>query len=212
MSIISACPNCKFGGNIIGGLCENCRDVVKKCNNCNNYIPLHMECYICNNKTNKTYEKIENKNLRNEILLIKNEIKEISQKYDNLWINYNILEKWKLNVTNKNDIKDNIIPTIFNENKEIGYLYIIKEREFYRLNENIYKIGSTNDMKKRFSQYPKGSFLLFFITNIKFREIEKLWIKQLNNISNLKRRKDIGYEYFEGNHMIIINELIKLLI
>lgn len=205
----SICPNCKFGSNfIVNGLCENCRDVVKKCNNCNNYIPLNMECYICEKRNNKVYDvKKKCKNLESEILLIKKDIEKINEKYDKLLDN-----QLKINIDNLNIGNKSTIPAICSDNNAIGYLYIIKEREFYRLNENIYKIGCTNDMKKRFSQYPKGSFLLFFVANIKYREIEKIWIKQLNIIPEIKKRKDIGSEYFEGNYITIIKELTNLLI
>jgi hypothetical protein len=40
-----------------------------------------------------------------------------------------------------------------------GYIYIIHVREF--INTNIYKVGRTIEIFKRFKQYPKGSLLLF---------------------------------------------------
>ena len=39
-------------------------------------------------------------------------------------------------------------------------VYILITREFIRSNENVYKIGRTKNLKRRFNTYPKGSELL----------------------------------------------------
>ncbi len=92
------------------------------------------------------------------------------------------------------------------------YIYLLKEREFIKTNENIYKIGKTTQQNnERFKQYPKGSILLLQSICSNCHSIEKEMIKQFKN--NFKQRNDIGNEYFEGNlqDMIrIIIELIKL--
>ncbi len=42
------------------------------------------------------------------------------------------------------------------------YIYLLHEREFLRLNEQVYKIGKTRkENLSRFNQYPNGSKLLF---------------------------------------------------
>ncbi len=42
----------------------------------------------------------------------------------------------------------------------IEYVYMLQEREFIRLNENVYKIGKTMQTNNtRFEQYPVGSQL-----------------------------------------------------
>jgi len=42
-----------------------------------------------------------------------------------------------------------------------NYIYLLKEREFIKTNEHIYKIGrSKQENTKRFLQYPKGSQLI----------------------------------------------------
>lgn len=135
-----------------------------------------------------------------ETLLIKNDIKELNDKYNKL---YEIFNSNNVNIRS-------VFSSINTDNKTMGFLYLIKEREFCRSNEEIYKVGCTENINKRFSQYPKNSLLLFLLVDFEFRKIEKLWIKQLTNIKELKRRKDIGSEYFEGNYFIIINELIKI--
>lgn len=93
-----------------------------------------------------------------------------------------------------------------------GYLYIVKEREFINSKKCIYKIGCTNNIKRRYSQYPKGSILIYSIISKNFREIEKLWINKLKNNNELIKRNDIGMEYFEGNYITIINELTNLIV
>lgn len=91
------------------------------------------------------------------------------------------------------------------------YIYLLKEREFIKSCENIYKIGKTSQSNdKRFKQYPKGSILIFQSTCSNCCEIEKIVIN--NFCLNFRQRKDIGTEYFEGdcNDMIIeILEIIK---
>ena len=56
--------------------------------------------------------------------------------------------------------------------------YILREREFIRLNENIYKIGKTKQpINKRLSQYPKGSELLLCLKVNNCDKFEKNIIK-----------------------------------
>lgn len=91
-----------------------------------------------------------------------------------------------------------------------NYIYLVKEREFIKTNENIYKIGrSKQENTKRFLQYPKGSELIIQARCIDCIKTEKILI----NIFKTKfiHRKDIGNEYFEGNVLImqsIIHDLL----
>jgi hypothetical protein len=86
-----------------------------------------------------------------------------------------------------------------------GHIYIIREREFIRLNEDIYKVGRTKNLKQRFRDYPKGSEVIFCYQVDDTIEIEKIVLSELRNC--FKNRRDIGSEYFEGNK-IKISELI----
>lgn len=143
--------------------------------------------------------------------------------FDETFYNYHnhIKDKNKNNLITKsyldcieewNDKSHNKINYYIISNIEKGYLYIIQEREFFRLNEKVFKIGCTKDYKKRLIQYPKGSILVFIIFNTNYKYVEKLWLNKLDNNNNLIKRTDIGKEYFEGNPMIIINELLKNII
>jgi hypothetical protein len=97
------------------------------------------------------------------------------------------------------------------DNDLLGYLYIIKEREFNRLQENVYKIGCTKDIITRYKQYPKGSIMIYSIAIKNYKELEKKWIINLNKNKQFIKRNDIGREYFEGDYIIIINELMRLI-
>ena len=84
------------------------------------------------------------------------------------------------------------------------YIYLIKEREFIKTNENIIKLGRTSQNEdKRFKQYPKGSkeiFKLLCKNSIQFeKELISLFKKTFT------QRKDIGNEYFEGDYLIMMN-------
>ena len=84
------------------------------------------------------------------------------------------------------------------------YIYLLQEREFVRLNENVYKLGMTKQENlTRFKQYPKGSWLIMQIIcndcTILEREVIKLFTERFI------LRKDIGNEYFEGDYRSMID-------
>jgi hypothetical protein len=95
------------------------------------------------------------------------------------------------------------------DDDDFGSIYLLREREFVKLNEHVYKIGMTNrNMSKRFSEYPKDSELIFTVavpsklTKITEADIIKEYI------SHFKQRTDVGVEYFEGNY----KEMIKIIV
>lgn len=137
------------------------------------------------------------------------EQKSINEVYYNLDENINIYEiKDIINIEKlmmmKKDEKTNI--DVF------GYLYIIKTRESIRMNEDIYKIGCTSDIIRRYKQYPKGSKIIYTIINNDYKNVEKKWIKILNNNKFLINRKDMGKEYYEGDYKELINELSNIIL
>ena len=94
---------------------------------------------------NKVLE--EEKNIfKGENITLKNEIKEKQQILNNKDIEINKLYKNRLLKDKDGDIK---IKTVQ------GYVYIIRECDFVRLNEDIYKIGRTakNNPEDRFEKY-----------------------------------------------------------
>lgn len=80
----------------------------------------------------------------------------------------------------------------------VAYIYLLQEREFLNKDEHVYKIGKTTQSNlKRVSQYPNGSILKLQYECIDCTKIERELIKLFKK--KYKLRKDIGYEYFEGD-------------
>ena len=99
-----------------------------------------------------------------------------------------------------------------------NYIYLLRTREFVTANQNVYKIGRTNQTHtNRFKQYPKGSELILQYSCNDCIACEKglLYIFRVNYI----KRKDIGSEYFEGDvtsmkrdiHNFIDNEKVNII-
>jgi hypothetical protein len=88
-----------------------------------------------------------------------------------------------------------------------NYIYIIREREFIRTNDHVYKIGkTTRDPKRRLASYPKGSEVKFFLQVYECNDLEKKLIKMFKD--KFIHRKDYGNEYFEGD----VNTMIDIII
>ena len=80
------------------------------------------------------------------------------------------------------------------------YIYLLQEREFMNTKQNIYKMGKTKQENlKRFKQYPKGSKLLLQQICEDCDMLETQLIRDFKN--KYIHRKDIGNEYFEGDHI-----------
>lgn len=94
--------------------------------------------------------------------------------------------------------------------ENVGYIYLLQEREFVKTQEQIYKIGKTMQKNlKRFNAYPKGTILLFYSMCTDHHTMERLIIKTFSD--NFIRRQDIGAEYFEGDlnsMLLLMNELV----
>jgi hypothetical protein len=89
-----------------------------------------------------------------------------------------------------------IIQKLEEEHLNSGYNYIIQTRESQRMKENVYKIGRTKCIQKRFKQYPKGSKLIYSRKSSDDKISECLLKRNFANI--FRQRKDYGSEYFEG--------------
>jgi hypothetical protein len=131
----------------------------------------------------------------------KNTLDKIKPKYDFKFLpiikNIEFTKKTLKNIENQS----------INEKNE-NYIYMLKEREFIKSGEDIFKIGKTKvGIFQRFSQYPKKSKLLFCFNCQNCDTLEILIIKTLKN--KYKQRVDIGREYFEGNYLEILKDLVK---
>lgn len=91
-----------------------------------------------------------------------------------------------------------------------GFIYLINSREFNNIKEPTYKIGRSNDIHRRYKEYPKDSILLYSCVVNNEIKLEKLIIKQFK--IDFIQKKEYGNEYFKGDHtkMIkIINNIIN---
>jgi len=79
-----------------------------------------------------------------------------------------------------------------------NFVYLIREREFIRLDEHIYKLGKTTQLpNSRLQGYPKSSQVVLFIDVFDCHKTEKKLISAFDNL--FTHRKDIGREYYEGD-------------
>jgi hypothetical protein len=84
------------------------------------------------------------------------------------------------------------------------YIYLLREREFIRLNELTYKIGRTQQNPyDRFSSYPKGTEIILYVMVDDSLSLEKQLINTFKKI--YEHKKGYGNEYFSGN----VSEMIK---
>ena len=77
------------------------------------------------------------------------------------------------------------------------YIYLIHCRASVNVNENVYKIGKTQDFNKRLNGYDKGSIPLLVLHVNECDQTEQKLIQIFT--SKFKRRTDYGNEYFEGD-------------
>jgi hypothetical protein len=92
---------------------------------------------------------------------------------------------------------------------EIQYVYLIQEREFIQSKQNVFKIGKTKQPNfKRFTQYSKGSNILFQSSCSNCDTCEMDIIRLFKTI--YKQRKDFGNEYFEGKCDDMILDIMKV--
>jgi hypothetical protein len=199
--------------------------------NCNKNSEL--ECNVCNikftcnfnkqkhEKTNKHIRNVNQYNLNNNInetIQTYNEKEQLIISIDNI-TNQNIELLKELEIL-KNKLKEQTIEiqSLKNENQILKlnnkyhenqeYIYIIHPA--HCINNNIYKIGRTKNIINRFKQYPKGSELLFTITCLNSKNIEKDIIKYLKLDNKYKQYSELGLEYFQCNIEDLKDDIYKL--
>jgi hypothetical protein len=113
----------------------------------------------------------------------------------------NLIYSFIIKNNKSNELIKNINCEEFEKN---NYIYLLREREFIKLNQEIYKIGMTTKSNYgRFLQYPKNSELLFQMKCINCVKNERTILKKFEN--KYIKQTDIGSEYFEGNVLEMIN-------
>jgi hypothetical protein len=109
-----------------------------------------------------------------------------------------------LNVTIASKTDDNDNEDDFDDS--YNYIYVLREREFIKTGEFIYKIGkSTKKPFKRFNQYPNGSKLEYMVSVSDCHSIETFLKAHFTTI--FIQRRELGTEYFEGDLIKIIKEI-----
>lgn len=106
-----------------------------------------------------------------------------------------------------NQISQQILANVTRTN---NFIYLLREREFIKTGENIYKIGKTTQLGlNRFNMYPSGSELLLHLVCENCHTLERKIMDLFGK--KYKRRLDIGSEYYEGKSSSMISDIIRLL-
>jgi hypothetical protein len=83
------------------------------------------------------------------------------------------------------------------------FIYILKEREFVKSDEEIYKIGKTRSLTNRIGDYPKGSKIKLIYPCEDMNTIEKELLLLFDD--KFIRMTDVGREYFRGDINVMVN-------
>lgn len=88
------------------------------------------------------------------------------------------------------------------------YLFNTLSGASVNMNENVYKVGRTSNLKNRLNSYCKGSIPYFRIYVEDEVEFEKQVLELFKG--TFKIRPDYGREYFEGNDQDMIYKIFEL--
>jgi hypothetical protein len=106
------------------------------------------------------------------------------------------------------DKTSNVVHKPYQLNKgQSGHVYIVKEREFLKSGENVFKIGKSTNIKSRMPSYPKNSLIVIIVhtDNYDVHQVERELIQHLKDDPRFVQRTDIGSEYFQ----CCINDLME---
>lgn len=101
------------------------------------------------------------------------------------------------------------------EEQEVGYIYLVREREFIRTGEQVYKFGRTVQRTGtvhigRLDSYKKGTELLFLWQCIKAEDVPRIEsLIKAAFVKNFKPHRD-GHEYFEGDRFQMISVITSI--
>jgi hypothetical protein len=161
--------------------------------------------------------KVTINNFEEKIKQLEEKIKQLEEK--NLILHIQNSDKDKCLEKKDLEIK-NLYKNIYSKNSDIQikkiqeYIYIIRECDFVRLNENIYKIGRTAkaNPEDRFQKYRKGTEIVGFFGVKDSVECENKIIKCFSNHTNIKKMSEYGKEYFQGNKNELLNEILQIVL
>jgi uncharacterized C2H2 Zn-finger protein len=223
----NSCVNTNEEKNIIIYKCEKCNKEFKKKSNYITHINRKLSCNGINLENNKLLLKI--KELESKLLTIEtektffqNEIIKIKEDKDIFKITEekDVIKRENIKLKELLNYKDAVIKNIIDNNKKNDikiklvqeYIYIIRECDFVRLNEDIYKIGRTakNNPEDRFQKYRKGTEIIGFFKVNNSIDCENKIIQCFSNHTNIKKMSEYGKEYFQGNRNELLNEILEI--
>jgi hypothetical protein len=85
------------------------------------------------------------------------------------------------------------------------YIYIIREREFIKSRDDIFKVGRSGGIIRRMVRFPKGSSVRCIVKVADAIEAKCEVLALLKMCKSLTHCIDIGEEYFRGNIETIID-------
>ena len=95
---------------------------------------------------------------------------------------------------------------LLQNSQKTHFIYLVREREFIRLDEQTYKLGKTKqDPNRRLYGYPKHSEVLLFACVRNCDLMENLLMKSFG--AKFTQKKEYGREYFEGNREAMLFEI-----
>ena len=168
---------------------------VPTCKKCNKTFSQYSSLYrhvrnVCN-KT-KTTSNVKVAEIEKDIKQLKKDTQKIAN-----------------SITNETKSNRSKIPARLKES-QVRYVYLIREREFARLNEPVYKIGKSYEQKyARLDKYPKWSEIISIMEVSDEDKIEKIMIKEF---SEKFTKSKYGNEYFEGDRLEIKREFNRIVV
>lgn len=91
----------------------------------------------------------------------------------------------------------------------MGYIYLIREREFLNAEKHIYKVGRTAayDVRSRLKNYPAESEVIFFMKVENDKSVERAILRSFDE--RFSRCERIGREYYEGDRYHMIRTIME---
>lgn len=160
-----------------------------------------LKCLLCGYNTDRKY------NLSRHINKVHNTEDEINE-IKNISLN----TKKEIDEPSLNTLNDINEPSLNpnDSNKDDEYIYLLKEREFIKTREEIYKVGKTKQKNlKRLDAYPNGTVLILYILCQNCDNTEKKILKDFKE--KFIHKRDIGLEYFKGDPDDMIEIICKII-
>ena len=102
------------------------------------------------------------------------------------------------------------------EGDAVGFIYLIREREFVRCGEPVYKVGMTiqevgDSGVRRLNAYKKGTELIFLWQCMDPTQTITIETIIKKRFQELFRQHDDGHEYFMGDRFEMVDTIMKVI-